>query len=111
ATDPEWPDKPCCRTLIHPLPIGSLLGCQFLFLFMPKDDTSMNKALSMLLATTVLFGCSDVKEKQFIAGCQSSGAPTQVCECIADELDGNFEHPTERDLIDASFACRKTFSK
>lgn len=33
----------------------------------------MNKALSMLLATTVLFGCSDVKEKQFIAGCQSSG--------------------------------------
>ena len=69
----------------------------------------MNKALSMLLATTVLFGCSDVKEKQFIAGCQSSGAPTQVCECIADELDGNFEHPTERDLIDASFACRKTF--
>ncbi|MGL6253621.1 hypothetical protein ACSZMK_00045 [Aeromonas caviae] len=62
----------------------------------------MNKALSMLLATTVLFGCSDVKEKQFIAGCQSSGAPTQVCECIADELDGNFEHPTERDLIDAS---------
>ncbi|UDN27724.1 hypothetical protein LEO80_03855 [Aeromonas caviae] len=71
----------------------------------------MNKALSMLLATMALSGCSDVKEKQFVAGCQSSGVPTQVCECIADELNGNVEHPTERDLIDASFACRKAFSK
>lgn len=71
----------------------------------------MNKALSMLLATTALFGCSDVKEKQFIAGCKSSGVPTKICECIADELNGNVEHPTEHELIDASFACRKTFSK
>ncbi|MGR6421943.1 hypothetical protein ACUZ8Y_01955 [Aeromonas veronii] len=42
----------------------------------------MNKALSMLLATTVLFGCSDVKEKQFIAGCQSSGAPTKFASAL-----------------------------
>lgn len=70
--------------------------------------TLMKETFKWLLMAVMLQGCSDVKEQKFISGCQSTGMLTQVCTCIADELDGNLEHPSDRELFNASMSCHNS---
>lgn len=45
-----------------------------------------------LSSVTVLSGCGDKNEREFMRGCQYSGGTTALCGCIWDELNTNYTH-------------------
>lgn len=77
------------------------------------------KLVFVLLFGSLLSGCTSKIEKQFMAGCEAGGAPSEVCECMyekhedkygEDHLDYVLNHP-DADFMNFSIETAQTCAR
>lgn len=71
----------------------------------------MKRMLTVALGAWLLAGCSSKVEREFIAGCQSSGAAKSFCSCTYDELEDKLEAAEKNPNLLFSNTFKEAYAK
>ena len=94
---------------------------QVVFIIFERQNMKFKILVVMLVASAFLTGCQSKSERQFVRGCQSSGADSSVCECIYSKMEDKYgeegfkdnlytldpKEDFQRELVNTTLKCAK----